>query len=93
MFQTIMTFCARIQNGRTIPDVYNAAVDETNELCDEVDKFQSGYPPGDDGIIGEAVDCILCHMDLIYQSDPDITETELMSIIVRKLEKWERKYG
>lgn len=93
MLRTVLDYCARIKNGRTIPDVYNAMVEEVNEICDEVDKVLSLEEPGEDGIIGESVDVILCAIDLIHQANPDISIPEIMKIVIRKCEKWERKYG
>lgn len=92
-FKTVFNYCTRIQNGRTIGDVLEAFFNEANELEDEIAFARLGVAPGEDGIIGEAVDTILCAMDVIHQANPELTEQEFMTVVLRKLDKWEEKYG
>lgn len=69
-------------------------MEEVGELSTEVN-IKEGYsekPKGKDGIIGEAVDVILCAVDLIYINNPEVTEEEVRSIVTKKLAKWRGKF-
>lgn len=63
------------------------------ELSQEVmiDQGHHYKAPGKDGIIGEAVDVIVCMADMIFQADPTITEEEVQVILAKKLAKWIEK--
>ncbi len=63
------------------------------ELDDEVGKYIRGEPLGEDGIVGECMDVINCILDLLYQTNPEITEEDMIAIQKRKCEKWVKKYG
>lgn len=89
----ILEVCQRINNGRTIPTVFTALEDEVRELREEVVRHLAGQEPGPDGIVGEAIDCILCLVDLIYQKNPSISKGYILSIVTDKLTKWETLYG
>lgn len=73
-------------------------MEEVGELSTEVAVQQgdSYKPAGEDGIIGEAVDVIICALDMIFMdAKVDITDEDLedviMRILKRKLEKWKQK--
>jgi hypothetical protein len=93
MIDKILRVCRRIKNGRDINTVDHAIYCELGELQAEQFKVAQQVEPGPDGVVGEAVDVILCLVDLIYQYQPDIGIHELNAVIDRKLYKWESLYG
>lgn len=69
-------------------------MEEVGELATEI-SIESGFSdkePGEDGIVGEAIDVALCAIDLTWVSSPNTTEEELeeyvTEVIKRKLRKW-----
>lgn len=76
---------------RTVSDVFASAASEFGELGEEL-AIQSGYSykePGADGVVGEAIDTILCLLDLIHvQTAGTVTEEQLVEIASKKIEKW-----
>jgi hypothetical protein len=89
----IVDACVRIQNGRNISSVLAALKLEVLELEEEVNKSLTGEEPGPDGIIGEAIDCLLIIVDLIYQKNPSLSREYISFRVGEKLNKWETKYG
>lgn len=90
MINNIFRTSAAIQDNRTLLDVLSYTMSEVGELATEVcieTKFSSKQR-GSDGIVGEAVDCIICLVDLIKLYDPLITEEQLMKVVCSKLTKW-----
>lgn len=90
MINSILSVSESIQNGRSIKDILAYAVEEMGELATEVN-IETGYSskePGKDGIVGEAIDVIICLVDLIKVSNPTVTERELQIICNNKLLKW-----
>lgn len=100
LFTTVLAACDEadrisIQNGtfgndRTKYSVLASITSELGELADEVN-IQQGYSykqPGEDGIVGEAVDIIASAIDLIRLAKPEITEEEICEIAKRKCDKW-----
>ena len=81
----------RIENGRTLTKILAHTMTEIGELAEEIliEEGQHYKTAGEDGIIGEAVDGILCLLDIIHKHDPTVTEEDLIKIAVRKLAKWE----
>jgi hypothetical protein len=76
-------------------DVLASALEELGELSVEV-RIAHGTKPGPagvDGIVGEAIDLILCGYDMIHtelgELDPDV----IYPIMKKKLAKWQRKYS
>lgn len=92
MFDITKEYTSKIVNDRTDSTILNHAYDEYNELSDEVWLKANGRTPGEDGIIGESVDVILCMMDLIHRNYPQLTEEEFNTVVKKKLDKWYRKY-
>ncbi len=45
---------------------------------------------GEDGIVGEALDVIICAVDLIYQEAPYLEEEDLIAGLLQKLYKWKK---
>lgn len=79
-----------VKNDRTVLGVLGHTMSELGELAEEVtiDQGQSYKDPGDDGVIGEAIDTIICILDLIRITYPNITEQDLQQIAEIKLQKW-----
>lgn len=81
----------RIKDGRQDEDIHRHATKELGELATEID-IENGTcykEPGADGVVGEAVDVMLCMLDLIHQARPDLTAAEILEIARPKLAKWE----
>lgn len=93
MYNDVLEFAKRINNGRTVQDVFLHLTSEVGELSDEI-AVKYGIidgEPGKDGIFGEAVDIIAAALDLIYVDNPDITEEDVLEYLHTKLQKWESK--
>jgi len=76
--------------GRDSRDILTSLVEEVGELSTEIG-IQSGHTgktPGSDGILGEAVDVILCALDMIRVNYPDVTEEDIVRIAEKKCDKW-----
>lgn len=93
MIKTILEYCDRIKNGRTSRGILDALLEEQDELDVEVSKAYVEHEPGEDGVLGEAIDVFLCAVDHAHFTNPSITAEEIEAIIKRKLDKWERIYG
>ncbi len=93
MFDNILGKCKEVENGRNVKTIFNHMESEMDELWDEVNRFSKGISAGEDGISGEAVDVILCALDLISKSNPEMTDDDLKNIIDKKFNKWKMKYG
>lgn len=78
-----------IDSPRNLHSVMSHLAGEVLELDDELYKDV----PGEDGILGESVDVILCAVDMIYIKHPEITEEQIGEVVKRKLAKWQRLYG
>jgi hypothetical protein len=91
--ETILETCRNIKCYRDMQSVFKHLESEVAELNAEIDKEYYGIKAGEDGILGESVDIILCAADMIYQSNPNITAEEILAKVRQKLEKWERLYG
>jgi hypothetical protein len=79
---------------RTIDGILAHGVSEMAETMDEVNIVMGrspGVSPGVDGVIGESIDTILCMLDLIYKTDPAITEADIVAIAEMKGAKWLRQ--
>ena len=85
--------CRRIENSRDLKSIFNHAKGEIEELHDEIVNVEIGKPEGPDGVIGEAVDVMLCMVDIIYKRNPDITKEQIFEVICSKLDKWELLYS
>jgi len=75
MINNIFKVSQIIQDNRSLSDVFTYATAELGELAEEV-CISTGFSQkqsGEDGIVGEAVDCIICLVDLIKLYDPKIT--------------------
>jgi len=88
---------SKASKPRSRYDVLASLMEEVGELATEVAiaEGHSSKPKGDDGIIGEAVDVVLCAIDLIYvdwknANIPDL-EKYIMTIVKNKVNKWKTK--
>lgn len=90
----VLKVSSTFENNRTTKSIIEHLKSEIDELDIEVKIFNNELPAphGVDGIVGEAIDCILCLLDLIYVDNPDITEHQLTEIANKKLAKWVSKY-
>lgn len=77
-----------IPDTRTQRDIYLHGLGEMGELSDEIELQRQGAPAGPDGVVGEAVDVILCMLDIIRRHDPQITKEEIEDIARVKGQKW-----
>lgn len=93
MFNLILEYCDRIKNGRTEKDILKHLDGEQEELDVEALKAYWNKEPGEDGVLGEAIDVFLCAVDYAHKKDPSITAEQIEAIVKRKLDKWERVYG
>lgn len=93
MIKEIFMASAMIMNRRTTFGVLASLVEEVGELSQEVAIINgaSYKEPGEDGVVGEAIDVILCAVDLIRVYDAKITEDDIMEILKIKLSKWKSK--
>jgi NTP pyrophosphatase (non-canonical NTP hydrolase) len=92
----ILWYCKQADDHhpeRTQYSVLAAAVSEMGELAEEVaiEQGDLSKQTGPDGVIGEAVDVIAAVVDLIYLTNPNITEKELSEMVNAKCCKWIRK--
>lgn len=89
----VRRYSPEIKNGRTLQDILNHLIGETEETQDEIAKIAKGERAGDDGVVGEAIDMIQCGIDLIFSTRPDISDEEIADIMENKCEKWYRLYS
>lgn len=85
--------CRNIQFARNKVSVYKHLVSEVEELRVELYNEENDLEAGADGVIGEAVDIILCALDIIYQHDKDITQEAINEVVLKKLNKWQAVYS
>jgi hypothetical protein len=81
-------YSGTIKNGRTLSDVVAHLKSEVHELSEELHG-----EPGEDGVVGECVDVILCALDAIFVHDKNITNIQIQEIVLKKLGKWSRRYA
>lgn len=88
LLEVVRTYSNDIKNGRDLAYIFEGLREEVDELEAEV----FGYERGDDGIPGEAVDVILCALDLIYKAAPEWSNEDIVAYAEKKCEKWAKKY-
>jgi hypothetical protein len=91
IFDLTKSYGDSIKNGRTPLQIYNHSTTEINELVEEISNHVRGLPAGEDGIIGESIDVILCMIDLIQTYDSSFTNEDFMKYCEKKLNKWRDK--
>lgn len=84
---------SKIAQPRTRYDVLASLMEEVGELATEVaiEEEYSSKPAGKDGVVGEAVDVIICALDMIHTHNPLVSEDRIMEILHSKLNKWKHK--
>lgn len=92
MIKSILNVCRTIKSLRSVHTIFCHLESEVEELKVEV-YCDPDEESGEDGVIGEAVDVMLCAVDIMYKHKPDITEEEIQQVVNRKLAKWQRVYG
>lgn len=88
MLDLVREYSNTIKNGRTTFNILNHLKGEVTELEEELNGAN-----GTDGVIGESVDVLLCVLDIICLEQPNITTDELNIIVLKKLNKWKRRYS
>lgn len=86
--------CRELENNRTIEDVLIHLMTEVGELAEEIQikNGMSSKPEGIDGITGEAIDVILCAIDIIHLHNPDFSnDSDILDFVQSKLEKWKKQ--
>lgn len=91
--ESILQVCRTIKHDRDISSAFVHLKGEVNELDDEISAVLYNQSPNEDGVIGEAVDCILCLVDIIYHEDNSVSSEEIDNIVNKKLAKWKSVYG
>ena len=89
LISMVRQFSIEIVNSRTIESIHTALCDEVTELGEEVYTDE----PGVDGIAGEAVDVILCCLDIIFKARPDWSDEDIVNYARKKCVKWKDKYS
>lgn len=93
MLENILNKCREVKNDRNLYSVFDHMIGETQELMDEIKISYDGGEAGEDGVVGECVDVILCAFDIIASHNKGLTEEELQVIFDKKYEKWKNLYS
>lgn len=98
---SIVAFSKKIKDDRDINKIFLHAMTEMGELSEEIliDKGLSYKEPGVDGVVGEAVDLLICIVDLLHfhlkQKGVDLSggviDAYIKDVAENKLKKWEEK--
>lgn len=95
LFGTVREVSGGVSTDRTPELVLTKSIEELGELSREI-MIARGYDDrviGDDGVIGEAIDVVITMFDIIYLTNPNISEEELVEIAKRKTNKWKARIG
>jgi len=91
MIKEIFAVSDRVK-PRTIPEVMLKLQEECGELATEVG-IQVGFlhkTPGNDGVLGESIDAIICLIDVIRLAyGNSVTPLMIETKLAEKLAKWE----
>jgi NTP pyrophosphatase (non-canonical NTP hydrolase) len=91
---SLVLVCKEVNHGKSDQaNIMLSLTEEAGELAQEI-KISNGLrkgPHGPDGIIGEAVDVILCALDVIYSEHGYMPLNEINKIIDSKAKKWLNK--
>lgn len=75
-------------------DILASATEELGELAVEI-KIAHGLKKADvgkDGIVGEAIDLMMCAADIIHSELGSLDNDQVKQILLKKLAKWQSKY-
>ena len=86
----VLQACGSVPGYRTAYQILAHLTSEVGELAQEVAIVEgdSYKDAGEDGIIGESIDIIICCLDMIRSQNPKITEKQLVEIATTKINKW-----
>ncbi|UOL48435.1 hypothetical protein QGX12_gp012 [Pseudomonas phage Kremar] len=74
--------------------IFRSLIEEVGELATEI-AIEDGTKkrePSPDGVVGEAIDALICIIDLLHNEIGDnILEQGFLDRVQTKLDKWERK--
>jgi hypothetical protein len=87
LLEMVRAYSNAIQDDRTLQDIGDHLMDEVRELDQEL----VGYEVGEDGIGGEAIDVMLCALDMVFKARPDWTDADIVAYAERKCCKWASK--
>jgi NTP pyrophosphatase (non-canonical NTP hydrolase) len=87
---TVFEMSDKIDNNRTVENILTHTSQELGELAEEVQiEMGNSYKTGGiDGVLGEAVDLIICALDMIHVHHPHHTEEDILPLVQSKLNKW-----
>jgi NTP pyrophosphatase (non-canonical NTP hydrolase) len=81
-----------IQDNRSVNEIFLQLSEEVGELATEISVLR-GYskkPQGKDGVVGEAIDVVICAIDILYVLYRT-SEEDIDAKIREKLAKWRAK--
>lgn len=90
LVETVFDMSRQIKDGRSVVRAAASVSAEVGELWEEIsiEHLGSYRKPDADGIVGEAIDVIISALDVIYLSNPEMTEQEITDYANKKLLKW-----
>lgn len=94
IIDTVFAVSKQVDDNRDLPRVLLSLNEEVGELAQEV-KIKLGYSykePSEDGVLGEAVDALICILDMLYTADPSITTEQIQNLVKSKTDKWLEKH-
>lgn len=93
MIDIVFNTSDAVINTRSNFEILAHVMEELGELSEEViiNEGLSYKSAGTDGIVGEAVDTMICILDLIRRAHPEITKEQLNAIAQVKCQKWLQK--
>ena len=82
-----------LDDDRSLGDILTHAMTEMGELALEIQiaSGRSYKEAGADGVAGEAVDVIICMLDILRRARPGLTEDEITALALPKIAKWLEK--
>lgn len=74
--------------------IFRSLIEEVGELATEIaiEEGTKRREPSPDGVVGEAIDALVCIIDLLHNEIGDnILEQAFLERVQTKLDKWENK--
>lgn len=96
ILQRVEAACKVINHSKADQLAIHASMtEEVGEVATEllINKGFKPKAPGKDGVVGEAIDVILCAMDIIYTEIGSLDNEQVNQTVDAKLAKWVSKYG
>ncbi len=90
MIRTVFNMSEELREGSDLFEKLGYLLEELGELSTEclIIEGLSMKEAGNDGVVGEAIDVILCALDIIHYEEPHISDEELEEIMIKKCQKW-----